>query len=196
MVRDNKHFADEFLSGLRKEDRLHPVFTIVLYYGEKPWDGPRKLSDMVALGQEWKPFFEDYSMRLIEVVDGEVLLFQDEENRLLFEMIKDVNKLSKKELLEKYKQEAIPKSVAVAVGEMTGTKALIDLALQEKGNVVMCSNMDRLFAEERAEGRVEGRQALQEEIIRKMLRRGMDREMIADILEVSEEEIESVFMTV
>lgn len=125
MVRDNKHFADEFLSGLRKEDRLHPVFTIVLYYGEKPWDGPRKLSDMVALGQEWKLFFEDYSMRLIEVVDGEVLSFQDEENRLLFEMIKDVNKLSKKELLEKYKQEAIPKSVAVAVGEMTGTKALI-----------------------------------------------------------------------
>lgn len=181
--------ADEFLSGLKREERLHPVFTVVIYYGEKPWDGPKKLSDMMALRKEWQPFFEDYSMRLIEVVDGEVLPFQDEENRLLFEMIKDVNKLSKKELLAKYRQEAIPKSVAIAVGEMTGTKVLIDLALQTKGDEIMCSNMDRIFAEERAEGRQQER----EEIIRKLLKHGMDTKQVANILEVSEEEIESVF---
>ena len=31
---------EEFLSGLRREDRLHPIITIVIYYSEKPWDGP------------------------------------------------------------------------------------------------------------------------------------------------------------
>ncbi len=29
--------ADEFLSGMKKEDRLHPVVTICVYYGEDPW---------------------------------------------------------------------------------------------------------------------------------------------------------------
>ena len=29
------------LSGFSREDRIHPVFTIVLYYGQEPWDGAR-----------------------------------------------------------------------------------------------------------------------------------------------------------
>ena len=38
--RENKKNAvyanrDEFLSGMRKEERIHPVFTLVVYYGEK-----------------------------------------------------------------------------------------------------------------------------------------------------------------
>ena len=32
--------SDEFLSGMKKDDRLHPIITIVLYYSEMPWDGP------------------------------------------------------------------------------------------------------------------------------------------------------------
>ncbi|MCD8009594.1 MAG: hypothetical protein LUF34_02105, partial [Lachnospiraceae bacterium] len=30
---------EEFLSGLRREDRLHPIRTLVVYDGENPWDG-------------------------------------------------------------------------------------------------------------------------------------------------------------
>ncbi len=30
---------DEFLSGMKKTDRFTEVITIVVYYGEKPWDG-------------------------------------------------------------------------------------------------------------------------------------------------------------
>lgn len=44
-----KHMSpDEFLSGIFKTDRLHPVFTLVVYYGEKPWDGPLSLKGMMA----------------------------------------------------------------------------------------------------------------------------------------------------
>ena len=35
----DKASAEEFLSGLHKEDRLHPIISIVIYYNEKPWDG-------------------------------------------------------------------------------------------------------------------------------------------------------------
>ena len=37
--------SDEFLSGMKKDDRLHPIITIVLYYSEMPWDGPVSIKD-------------------------------------------------------------------------------------------------------------------------------------------------------
>ena len=39
--------SDEFLSGMKKDDRLHPIITIVLYYSEMPWDGPVSIKDMM-----------------------------------------------------------------------------------------------------------------------------------------------------
>ena len=36
----------EFLSKFQKTDRLHPIVTICIYYGEDEWDGPRSLIDM------------------------------------------------------------------------------------------------------------------------------------------------------
>lgn len=33
--------SDEFLSNLKRTDRLHPVISLCVYYGEKEWDGRR-----------------------------------------------------------------------------------------------------------------------------------------------------------
>ena len=41
--------AGEFLSGFRKEERLHPIITICIYYGEEEWDGSFSLADMLLL---------------------------------------------------------------------------------------------------------------------------------------------------
>ena len=40
---------DEYLSRFSKQDRLLPVITLVLYCGEKPWDGARCLHEMLEL---------------------------------------------------------------------------------------------------------------------------------------------------
>ena len=44
--RGNKAYTTsaEFISGMRAEDKLTPVFTVVLYYGENKWDGPLTVS--------------------------------------------------------------------------------------------------------------------------------------------------------
>ena len=46
--RGNKAYTTsaEFISGMRAEDKLTPVFTVVLYYGENKWDGPLTLREM------------------------------------------------------------------------------------------------------------------------------------------------------
>ena len=34
---------DEFMSHFLETDRIRPIVTLVVYYGDKPWDGPRCL---------------------------------------------------------------------------------------------------------------------------------------------------------
>ncbi|MCD8018807.1 MAG: hypothetical protein LUF92_04265 [Clostridiales bacterium] len=49
---------EEYLSKFRKDDRLHPIITIVISYNEKPWDGPLTLHDMMLdMSPEMDRFF-------------------------------------------------------------------------------------------------------------------------------------------
>ncbi len=72
--KDEKDYADsgEFLSGFRRGDKIYPVFTLVLYYGEKPWDGPRSLKEMLyPVAPELEPFIQDYRCTIIDIKDIE-----------------------------------------------------------------------------------------------------------------------------
>lgn len=57
--------GDEYLSGMRKTDKLSPVITIVIYYGEQPWDGATTLYEMLQIPPEMKKYVNDYSMVLV-----------------------------------------------------------------------------------------------------------------------------------
>ncbi len=62
---------EEFLSGMKKGDRLHPIISIVIYYSEYPWDGPLCLEDMmVEMPEEIRKIFSDYKMNLVQVQDS------------------------------------------------------------------------------------------------------------------------------
>lgn len=57
----------ERLSGITQNDRLTPVYTLCLYHGEEPWNGPHTLRDMMNFGNDCdnlSHFFADYPMRL------------------------------------------------------------------------------------------------------------------------------------
>lgn len=57
----------ERLCGIRRQDRVTPVYTLCLYHGEEPWDGPLSLKDMVAFGEAgdgMEKFFADYPITL------------------------------------------------------------------------------------------------------------------------------------
>ena len=57
---------DEYLSGMKKTDRFIPVITMVVYYGEKPWDGAVSLHGMLNIPEEMKAFVNDYKNLLVE----------------------------------------------------------------------------------------------------------------------------------
>lgn len=60
----------EYLSGFSKTDKLAPMCTLVLYYGEKPWDGPTRLSellDFTDVPESVKEVIADYPIHVIDV---------------------------------------------------------------------------------------------------------------------------------
>ena len=70
----------EFLSGLREEDRVLPVVTLVLHFGTEPWDGETRLHDLLRVEDEdLLPFVADYRMNLVSpasVEDADISKFR------------------------------------------------------------------------------------------------------------------------
>lgn len=93
--------VDEFLSGIKKEDRIKPVHLLWIYHGEKAWDGPRTLKDMMDFGDEKDGFseiFRDFKPHLLCINEMECTEKYHTELRALLDMLRLVE--YKTELLE------------------------------------------------------------------------------------------------
>ena len=148
---------DEYMSKMKKMDKFIPVITIVVYYGENPWDGALSLHEMLNIPKEVEPFVNDYKMHLIEARKNNLKL-HNINNIDLFNLLEIL--LNKDEKLKKTKERAIQyasehdvdKSVIMAVTGAANCKMDYDM-IAGKGSVDMCT----VFEETRSEGRLEGR---------------------------------------
>lgn len=68
--------------GIHRNQKLTPVISLVLYYGQEPWNGPEKLSDMLSLPEAWEeklgPLVTEHPVRIVHLVA------QDEETRIKY----------------------------------------------------------------------------------------------------------------
>ena len=59
----------EFLSGMKREDRLRPIITLAFFYREDQlWDGPMCLHDMLEFPkvlEPWKSYIPNYPLNLV-----------------------------------------------------------------------------------------------------------------------------------
>lgn len=82
--------AAERTCGLKKTDRIVPVYTLCLYHGEEKWDGPRSLSDMMDFGDledSFRSFFKNYSMHLYCLNEAQDLQIFHTEIGMLFQAL-------------------------------------------------------------------------------------------------------------
>ena len=93
---------------LKKEDRFIPVVTIVVYYGEKEWDGALSLKQMMTIPKEMENIVNDYKMKLVEARQND-LLFYNVNNRDLFNLFGIL--LNKDKNTRELREEAIKYSV-------------------------------------------------------------------------------------
>lgn len=158
---------DEFLSGVRKEDRIFPVITIVLYCGTE-WDGSRSLREMFDIDKQdpslkiLEKYLPEYRIHIVDV--GRIQNMKVFKSCLqhIFSMIKYNS--DKKKLYEyiKVNQEEIRKmdhveqmAALVLLGEQKRLQKLMDANVEWEGDV--CKAIDDLIEDGRQEGRAEGR---------------------------------------
>lgn len=147
--------ADEYLSKMKKTDKFIPVITVVVYYGEKPWDGAVSLHEMLNIPSEMKKYVNDYKMLLVEVRQNDLKL-HNMNNKDLFNLmgiLLDKNKSrneARKETVEYVQKYGVDKSVIMTVAGAANCKIDYNM-LVRKGDADMWS----VFEENRTEGRAE-----------------------------------------
>ena len=163
----------EYMSGILKTDRLHPVYTICLYSGTETWDGPRKLSDMMEFRAEKDPlkeYFSDYPTNLFCVNEQKEFECFHTELRELLRAInyrKDKRKFLSLEKDERYAH--LSKETWEAIATMTG-RSFFEENMEtyksqnenQREEYDMCQALREIredfFNEGKAEGRAEGRE--------------------------------------
>ena len=193
--------AEEYLSGISREDRFLPVVTLVLYFG-KHWDGPRNLKDLLDLEgmlPEVRELLADYPVHVIEVGNYPYAEAFRTDLKLVFGFVQNADDKEKLRAFARAEKEALSELAEDAydlISVMTGTEELdrIKKEKQErKGKVNMCKAIDDMLADAREEGRKETMNGLQEMIAdareegRKETMNGL-QEMIADAREEGRKE--------
>ncbi len=195
--------AGEYLYGFRKESKLHPTVTFILYTGEKEWDGPMSLHDMLDftdIPMDMQKFVADYKINLINIRKLKDTSVFRTDVKQVFDFIRCASdSKALKALVENddYYKRMDEEAFDVAV-QYTKARELIEAKeyLEEDGGFDMCKGLTDLIAEGRAEGHAEGRaEGLAEGkvlLIKKKLDKGQSIEQIAEALEENVEAIESL----
>ena len=134
---------DEFLSKMKKTDKFIPVVTVVVYYGENPWDGAKCLHEMLNIPEEWKPFVNDYKMLLVEAKDNNLKLHNINNQDLfnLLEILLDTSlptNTAKERAMQYGREHQTQKEVVMTVAG--AANCTLDYnAFARKGDGDMCS---------------------------------------------------------
>lgn len=152
---------DEYLSRMKKTDKFTPVITIVVYYGEKAWDGATSLHGMLNIPEKMKALVNDYKMRLVEARENKLTL-HNMNNKDLFYLLqivldKSIPKNEAKQKAIQYSREhKVDKSVLMTVAGASNMKLDYN-ALAQRGDVDMCTLFEEIARENEIKGKVEGR---------------------------------------
>lgn len=179
--KDSFSSPEEFLSGINKSDRFHPIITLVLYYGESLWDGPTCLSDMmISMSDNIKEYFSDYKLNLVQILDSDKYTFYNEDVRDIFYIARSIYNKDIDAILSKYKTRNVDNEVMKLISVLTATPQIMNLCKpnEQGGKVNMCKAMEELKAEWQNESRNEG--------INKGIKLGIDSEKINSIISMLE----------
>lgn len=161
--RTNKDLSrpDEFLSGLSANDRVKPIISLVIYYGETPWNGPLSLSDMMDIPVAFRPFYNNYNIHVLQVRDAKKYHFRNPDNNNFFTLIDEFysnnSKIDIEIFKEKYPDLSIYWETMAALGAATGSMELVEYAMQNEGGTIhMCTALENLKNEGIHEGTILG----------------------------------------
>ena len=148
--------ADEYLGKFTKTDKLLAQYTIVIYYGEQEWDGPRSLKEMLDIPEQVAPFVQDYKMNLLEARKFDYCRFATSDVAGLFQLLHISN--DKEKMLHEFTGLEVASEVLLVAGEVCDVKEWVELALESGEEVIyVCKAWEEAKNELRNQGLMEGR---------------------------------------
>ncbi len=168
--------GNEYLSGFSRKDKIIPVITIVLYFGEEEWDGAKDmygLMDMQGYPREirkqLKKFVNNYHINLIDVRHMENPdVFQTDLKQVINFIKRDADKQELQSYLAEHRKEyeTLTSETFDVLEQLSNFDFQgIKKEITEKGgNYNMCKAMEEMMADAREEGRQEMCKAMEEMI--------------------------------
>ena len=103
----------------KKTDRLHPVISLCVYYGENQWDGPFSLKDMLEIPERTKPLVSDYRMNLIQVRSSESLHFSNPDVNTVFDISRFIYERDYAKIRDVYRDKELPSDLGLVIDAIT-----------------------------------------------------------------------------
>ncbi len=199
----------EWMCGLKKTDRLWPVYTLCLYLGEEPWDGPRSLRDMMDFGDDTGDMseqFADYPFRLYCVNEEHDFSVFHTQLRSVFELL-PLRKDKKRLLMKLTEDEAyshmdedsleflsvLMDNPAIWKNRNKYKKSMMNSSNNEQEEYDMCQAIRELIEDGKQEGIKEGRiDALKHSVENLMKSLSISLEKACKLLGSSQEDYENL----
>ena len=124
----------------------YPVVTLVLYFGEQEWNGPRKLSEGMDIPEEVKPYFQDYGINLFSICHLEKSIIQKFKSD--FGIVADYFAGVKidKDYIPKDRRrfQHVDEMLKFLSAMKNDDRYLVKISEDEKGDMTMCEVLDRV----------------------------------------------------
>lgn len=158
----------EYMYDFKKDSKLHPIVTLVVYYGKREYGGATDLHgiiDFTDVPEQLKHMVQNYKVNLIDIRRYENFDMLHTDVKTVFELIRDSTDKEKWEQKVKETIELDKDALAVvaAYTNMKNVEELIEKYETEGGSVDMCKAWDDRLEEGREEGVKQGREEGREE---------------------------------
>lgn len=173
-----------------RKQKLHPVITLVLYFGDGEWNRSKTLLGCLNVPDRLKPYVSDYKMNLFEIsklTDEQISAFRSD-----FKIIADY--FAKRRKVPGYHGtkdtirhvDEFFKLMKVLTNDNKFATVYNENISIEEGGVSMCDFLDTVEARGEAKGEIKGKAV----VIQELLKTGkMNIEQIADMLKLSIEKV-------
>lgn len=95
--------GDEYLSGMKKDEKFAPIITLVVYFGtDGAWDGAKCLYDLLDIDEELKDYVTNYKLNLYDCHEHDTF---DEYKTGLRQVFETVRYVKDKEKLQEVMEE-------------------------------------------------------------------------------------------
>ena len=161
-VEERELSAEEILSGFYRDDKLTPVITLVIYYGEEEWEYPKKLSDLFK-ETPFTGFADDMPMYLLDVrhMPKEKLDTYSPVLKIFFEFLMHENSDDFEEFIRENKEHFnnLPEQTIDALIEITHSKQLEQFKKEYRtpeGGVNVCYGIEAYGKRQWMAGEIKG----------------------------------------